>query len=188
MGGRARSVRRPWCPKRANIGRPGRRGSANIGKPGGKRECQYWHLGRPKCQYWQGVTLRSECLARLTIAHSLGDNWPGRKFFRPTAGGNSTKARMGCPSTPHKKQTAEGRLHTAVGGSGGRSPPGGCGVDGRGPIRAIIRLPPAVSLVANRIRWSPDPDRVNTGSGGHRRGAHRHVANVSTTVNKCKHM
>jgi hypothetical protein len=42
------------------------------------------------------------------------------KVFRPTAGGNFHKARMGCPSTPHRKERAEGPLHTAVGGSGGR--------------------------------------------------------------------
>ena len=47
-------------------------------------------------------------------------------------------------------------------------PPGGVwGLPAGVPRRAIICLPPAgLHPVANRIRRTPDPDRVNTGSGG----------------------
>jgi hypothetical protein len=177
MGERARSVRAmaPWVPILASRGKAG---VPILARP--------W---RPKCQYWQGALRSGECLAKLTIAHSLAGTMAMGESFSPNGWGRFHQSADGVPVNP--TQEANGRRPFAYRcGGPGAKPPGGCGVDGRGPIRAIIRLPPAgLHPVANRIGCSPDPDRVATGFGGHRRGAHHgHVANVSTTVNKCKQM
>lgn len=157
---------------------------ASQGKAGVPILARPW---RPKCQ-WQGVTLRSgECLARLTIAHSPApEQWQWAKVLSPNGWGRFHQSADGVPVNPTPKGAGRRPAPYRCGGlRGAIAPRGAVGLTGGAPSALSSGQPqPFFHLVANRIRWSPDPDRVKDRSGGH----HGHVANVSTTVNKCKHM